>query len=204
MKKLFIIALAVLAFSCKKNDPEPTPDPAPAQQQPPPPSVYTATITYLDSGNTYSYSREMKEGASPYHTFSNQGAAFYPNPSEVAYRVSLTVCAPGDSSKMINVPLNQNFVAGSIISYSIGAISFTNYRKSGTDNIQPETTLNNYFNKFTSVTYLGNRRYSQTSSAIICDFELTGAFNVRVKNDVTQAIRDVSGTYRLRFGCYTK
>lgn len=208
MKTIIPVILLLAFVACKKPQPAPAPQPAPSTPSQPASSAYSVTLSYTDNGQGESYAEERHEyicmclTANLYRGSYRRGTYFQIVAAK-NYNVHVSVNVPLDSSKLQLVQLNHKYPINLYTAIgtkdSFGTFRFNKVTGTGTDLIENETDSTTYFNKFTSITYLGNRRYDQYEKAMVCEYEIAGEFNIRVKNDLSNLVRVVSnGKYKLR------
>jgi len=211
MRKLVILLAISALVGCKKNTPAPAPTPAP-----PLPQTYSASLTYTDNGQAYSFSEEhesyacgcLKVGGDFGRLSISRGRQFDRNLQ--GHYKNIAIQLPIDSSGLPGVLINHKYKiydgTGVLVpTPHIGNVSFSIVSASGTDNTAPGIDSVNYFNVITSISYLGNHRYDAAyERATVCEYEIAGNFKTRVRNDVSNAERDISGSYKLRIGFLAK
>lgn len=210
MKKLIFVFLIAAAFGCKKKSNPQVQTPAPSQ--PSSTQTYSVTLTYSDVSGTYSFSQAqteyncgcLKVSSDLGFTQNARGAQF--NRDTQGHYSGVSIELPIDSSAISQLIINKQYKIFDPNDYpaksrNIGNLNFTEVSTSGTDATAPGIDSVNYFNKITSVSYLGNHRYNASyEKATVCEYEIVGNFKTRVRNDINKAERDLSGNYKLRIG----
>lgn len=211
-----LIPFLLLAFiACKKPQPAPAPvpTPTPTPSQPTPPSHY---ITFTDNGSTATYSASggLMPALRKYYSdnlasWLSVGMSFRPS-SNFTHHQYFSVAIPIDSSKMNLLQLNYAYglndtVTNLRIDYTPGTIRYELTTAAGTDKSEQTGNGTAYFNKIKTLTYIGNRRYDPIEKLTLCDYEITGNFTIRVKNDVSGTMRDLTaGDYKMKVSVLAK
>jgi hypothetical protein len=169
-------------------------------------------ISYSDNGSAIYHQGEddyiealrdwsNEHGAEFFHV----GMSFEFPFNGIGEHLNLFVSLPIDSSHMGNIPINTRLLLNDTISQthfaslSLGSLNFEKADPSGTDTELSETDTTNFYNRITSIQYAGNHRYSAIEELVLCDYDVTGEFRIRVVNDITGEIRILeNGQYKMK------
>lgn len=208
---ILILSTLCLCFaSCNPDDPEPNNE----NPQTMPPEQFEYFIEYTDNGTLNHFeatgqtipllrSLAHDNAAESYYT----GMSFdLMTPSDFTDNFMASVVLPIDSSHIDEMPLNQRCLQNDSSDWWTdygyvyrGAMRFTKVGQSGEDQNIDEADTTEYYNKVTSIVYLGNHRYDTVEHLLLCDYVIEGEFRIRVINDLTNAVRILeSGSYKMR------
>ncbi|MDZ4822695.1 MAG: hypothetical protein SH856_04490 [Flavobacteriales bacterium] len=136
----------------------------------------------------------------------NVGMDFELPGNDFADHLYFQVTLPIDSTSMILTPIDTFCLLNDSVSWTNygyeypGSIKYEKVTgQDGTDVNVDETSTSEFYNKITSVEYVGNHRYDQIEQLLLCDYEVSGEFKMRIVNDITQEIRILdNGQYKIK------
>lgn len=218
-RTLVLFAMIGVFYACNKNNnqaqPQPAPVPAPSPPPAPSPAASVYSLSYTDGTTAVTFTESIGHESAilmePLYESGNiwysQGSGFYwgTTSDHVNFEVSL----PIDSSRMSLLTVGKRYLITdssiTLMQYLPGSASFIQSKSTGTDKTQNELDTLTNFNKITSLTYVGNRRYEQWTQTMICDYEVKGQFNLRVKHDLSGTVRTIrNGSYYFKFAVFAK
>ncbi len=209
MKKLAcILCLGVFLFaSCKKT----ASTTSTSSSTPPATTSTTYSLSFLDgSTTTYTLNATIQLALTSYPTNANtEFGTWIKIPGNSNNSGYIYLATPLDSSNMYKLAINTNYSIHYFTCYTgqtipdsdIGSLSFLMSTPSGTDSTVSQTLTTTYYNKITSVTYIG-RKYDSVNLLMSPQYVVKGTFNAQVKNNVTGLTRVFSnGQYSIVIGC---
>ena len=170
---------------------------------PPATTSTTYSLSFLDgsTNTTYTWTNWTMQYLTAYPTNANANyGTWVPIPPVGSNHGWLYLVTPLDSSNMYKLAINTNYnihyynynTGQSIPDSDIGSLSFMmSTTSSGTDSTVNQTQTTTYYNKITSVTYIG-RVYDTNNSVMTAQYVIKGVFNALVKNDVSNLTRVLS------------
>ena len=187
------------------------------QLQPPaPPATNTTTaptyfLSFTDGGaKTYTLNPTIQLALTSYPVNANtEFGTWIKIPGNSNNSGYIYLATPLDSSNMNKLSTNTNYnihyytcyTGQTIPDSDLGCLSFIMSTPSGSDSTVSQTQTATYFNKITSVTYVG-RKYDTNNQLMSPQYSIKGVFNALVKNNVTNQTRVFSsGQYNIVIGC---
>lgn len=199
--------MAILLVACDPDDPEPiNPDPTAAQIDS---SDYYLEFTDNGIFHHFNANGQLVESIFRKNNFDNGanwqdvGMDFEMENLSYGYALYFEVNMPIDSTRMELLQLNYKYLINDSVSVETdfreypGTIIY-HLSKNGTFYVINAPDTSQFFNRVTSVQYIGNRRFNSIEDLWLCDYEITGNFEMMVQNNYNDSIRTMqNGEYRM-------